>query len=171
MEIYFPHPGSVFKSGWLDIPSEWDQPHLSAEFQAIRSVRDICNKALDLARSDKAIGGSLEAELLIHTNSPSLFSLLSRHENAPSGSSEFPLRDILIVSGLSLSSNPIEEASQTYEYSEDVNFEGEECKVHVAACAFADSAKYKCPRCWKFTSDSANSPCTRCNDSLKLLDQ
>ena len=164
--MYINATGSVFKSGWLVTPPEWDQPHLAAEFQAIRSVRDVCNKALDLARSDKAIGGSLEAELIIHTSSSNLFSLLSRHESVPIGSTEFPLKDIMIVSGLTLSSNQIEGA---YKYSENVVYEGEECKVQVVAHAFADSTKHKCPRCWKFTSDNANSPCARCLDCLTVL--
>lgn len=160
------YPGSVFKSEWLVIPPEWDQPLLSAEFQAIRSVRDVCNKALDLARSDKAIGGSLEAELVIHTSSANLLSLLSQHEFVVRGSCDFPLKDIMIVSGLTLSSNQIE---GRYMYSDDVIYDGEECKVQVVARAFADSEKLKCPRCWKFASDNVNSPCTRCLDSLKAL--
>ena len=80
----------MFKCDWPECPSEWEQPELAAEFETLRSVRAVCNKALDIARSEKAIRSSLEASVTITTDSPHLLSLLTKHEEDAHGK-EFPL--------------------------------------------------------------------------------
>ncbi len=164
-----PPPGSVFKCVWPQPPTEWNQTRLAAEFEVIRSVRAICNKALDIARSEKAIRSSLEASVRLTTDSPSLFSLLSEHEEVSSNNSvEFTLRDLLIVSGMTLSTNQVTDATQGYSLVETVYFNGEECKVQATAVC-TDATNFKCPRCWKYNSGTDNCLCERCVSVVRDL--
>ena len=163
----------MFKCDWPECPSEWEQPELAAEFETLRSVRAVCNKALDIARSEKAIRSSLEASVTITTDSPHLFSLLTKHEEDAHGN-EFPLQDILIVSGLTLNSGSVSDTiistneNRSHSYVEFVRCGEEECKVQVMAES-ADLASHKCPRCWKYTSSVEDSLCERCTSALKCL--
>ena len=138
---------------------EWFQPDLAVEFEMIRSVRDICNKALDRARSDKAIKSSLEADATIVSSSSQLTSLLGQHNspNTLSDSIEFSLSDILLVSATSLSER---EPSGCYVVRDRVEC-GEEM-VEVGVCVWP-SEKSKCPRCWKHTSSGEGVLCDRCS--------
>ena len=154
--------GSVFKSGWLDCPAEWSQPQLVAEFEAIRAVKAITNKALDLARSKKLIRSSRDAEVAIVTDSKLLEQLLDYHIQAPSareGSVECSLRNILFVSRISLSAM---EGHQGSKESGEVTYEGETSTVEVMVCPASWSGHCKCPRCWKYTSTEEGSVCDRC---------
>ncbi|KAL5484444.1 hypothetical protein EMCRGX_G020949 [Ephydatia muelleri] len=90
--------GSVFKAGWEDCPVEWHQPSIAAEFGVIRSVRDITNKALDQARSDKVLRSSLEAQASLRTDSSDVSSVLTKHLCPNEASNEFALSDLLLVS-------------------------------------------------------------------------
>lgn len=154
--------GSAFKSEWLDGPAEWSQPQLATEFEAIRTVRDISNKALDLARSKKLIRSSRDAEVAIVTDSRQLEQLLDDHIQAPSTrerSVECSLKNILFVSRVSLSAM---EGSQVSKESGQVTYEGETTSVEVMAQPAAWSGYCKCPRCWKYTSTVEGTACDRC---------
>ena len=163
----------MFKCDWPECSSEWEQPELAAEFETLRSVRAVCNKALDIARSEKAVRSSLEASVTITTDSPQLLSLLTKHEE-DAHRNEFPLQDILIVSGLTLKSGSILDTNvstnqnRLHSYVELVRYGEEECKVQVVA-ENAELAKHKCPRCWKYTSSAEDSLCERCTSVLKCL--
>ena len=151
---------SVFKTGWVDYASEWSQPELAAEFEIIRSVRDVCNKALHRARTDKAIRSSSQAEIAIRTSSSQLSSLLSQHISPTNAdSAEFTLRDILVVSECSLTDK---EFPSSYVAAEEVVCGGEMAQVSVSASA---SKKSKCPKCWKYrvASSAEGVLCDRCS--------
>ena len=53
--------GSVFKRGWEECPDEWWAPDTAEAFAVVRQMRDVAMRALDEARSGKAIRSFLEA--------------------------------------------------------------------------------------------------------------
>ena len=86
---------SVFQAGWLHLPEEWNQPHLSEEWDLLRGVRDEVNKSLEAARSDKLIGASAEAKVVLKVGDANLYELLSDRADY--------LRYLFIVSQVELS--------------------------------------------------------------------
>jgi len=57
---------SVFESGWISLDKQWKRPDLLPLWTQLRTMRDEVNKVLEKARSDKAIGSSLEAKVLLY---------------------------------------------------------------------------------------------------------
>src|SRR5205085_12643548 len=66
---------------------------LRIEWNAMMSVREEANKALEAARQAKQIGANLEAKVKISAAEP-LYSILAKHE--------MQLRYLLIISGIAL---------------------------------------------------------------------
>ncbi len=149
----------MFKCDWPQPPGQWEAPDLATEFQLLRSVRATCNKALDMARSDKVVRSSLEANVHLATDSDALYSLLAKYEKL--SENQFNLSDIFIVSGLTVSTNRISDAPQGHSYVDTVSVDGTEVKVQATAVC-TDSTVFKCPRCWKYISSSENCLCARC---------
>ncbi|WP_373534530.1 isoleucine--tRNA ligase [Microcoleus sp.] len=66
---YLPYPTpykSVFEAGWVQLDASWHNPELAARWQYLRQVRGEVNKVLEKARTEKAIGSSLEAKVLLY---------------------------------------------------------------------------------------------------------
>ena len=58
------HPGedsSVHLQDFPDTPAAWRDPALALRWEAIRDVRRVVTGALEVSRTAKAIGASLEA--------------------------------------------------------------------------------------------------------------
>ncbi len=72
---YLPYPNpykSVFESGWVKLDPQWSQPDLAVTWDKIRDLRTDVNKVMEQARTDKAIGSSLEAKVLLQVEDPIL---------------------------------------------------------------------------------------------------
>jgi isoleucyl-tRNA synthetase len=63
---------SVFESGWVKLDPQWLQPDLALTWDKIRDLRTDINKVMEQARTDKAIGSSLEAKVLLQVADPAL---------------------------------------------------------------------------------------------------
>ncbi|MEG5058284.1 isoleucine--tRNA ligase [Microcoleus sp. A2-C5] len=66
---YLPYPTpykSVFEAGWVQLDAKWHNPELATRWQYLRQVRGEVNKVLEQARTEKAIGSSLEAKVLLY---------------------------------------------------------------------------------------------------------
>ena len=131
-----------------DIPAGFDAKGLIADWSALLSVRDEALKALEVARTNKEIGGSLEAQLIVAAPE-SLYPLLERHRDQ--------LRYLFIVSDVVL------------EKSATVNGDAAlQIKVNKAPGA-------KCERCWNYSSQvgqDQNYPtvCERCWPVLEEIE-
>jgi len=66
-----PHE-SVFEAGWVQPNERWRDPELAAKWKQLRDIRTEVNKVLEQARSEKAIGSSLDAKLLLYVADPAL---------------------------------------------------------------------------------------------------
>ena len=86
---YLPYPTpykSVFESGWVKLDPQWSQPDLAVTWDKIRDLRTDVNKVMEQARTDKAIGSSLEAKVLLQVEDPILrakLAELSFYTSAP----------------------------------------------------------------------------------------
>lgn len=69
---------SVFQSGWVKMEAEWENPELAASWAKYREIRGEVNKVLEKARSEKAIGSSLDAKVLLYVPDADLRSHLDR---------------------------------------------------------------------------------------------
>jgi isoleucyl-tRNA synthetase len=63
---------SVFESGWVKLDPAWLQPDLAPTWEQIRELRDGVNKVLEQARTDKAIGSSLESKVFLQVQDAQL---------------------------------------------------------------------------------------------------
>jgi len=106
------------------LPAGFDAQGLVREWSALLSVRNEALKALEGARAEKHIGGSLEAQLHLTATEP-LYSLLDRHRDQ--------LRYLFIVSDVVL--------DQARAANGDTGFE---IKVNKAPGE-------KCERCWNYS--------------------
>ncbi len=129
------------------LPADFDAAALVAEWSSLLLVRDEALKVLEVARTDKQIGGSLEAQLHVAAPEP-LHGLLERHRAE--------LRYLFIVSEVVL-----EKAAANGDAPVQI-------KVLKAAGA-------KCERCWNYSThvgEDANYPtvCERCSPVLAELE-
>ncbi len=63
---------SVFEAGWVKLDPQWLQPDLATNWDKIRTLRMDINKVMEQARTDKAIGSSLEAKIFLKVEDPIL---------------------------------------------------------------------------------------------------
>ncbi|MFP4122497.1 isoleucine--tRNA ligase [Coleofasciculus sp.] len=66
---YLPYPTpykSVFESGWVQLDETWKKPELVEKWTRLRNIRTEVNKVLEQARTEKMIGSSLEAKVLLY---------------------------------------------------------------------------------------------------------
>src|SRR5215472_6279696 len=69
--------GSVHLEPFPAIPAAWRDEALAEKWRKVRQVRRVVTGALELARADKKIGSSLEADPLIHVADPVLMAALN----------------------------------------------------------------------------------------------
>ncbi len=131
-----------------NLPVEFDVAGLVAEWNSLLGVRDEALKVLEVARADKQIGGSLEAQLQLSAPEP-LYTLLDRHRDQ--------LRYLFIVSDVVL------------EKSEASNG-GAGLRITVGKAPGS-----KCERCWNYSvhvGDDKSYPtvCERCSAILAEIE-
>ena len=155
---------SVFQSGWVQTPDTWVRPDLVEKWQRLRTIRDEANTVLEQSRSDKAIGSSLEAKLLLSTDNAGLMTTLKEMNPADSVTSNSnkvdELRYLFLVSQVELSDS-LKQASA-------VKYQAEVAGLTIGV-AKAEGAK--CDRCWNYSThvgESSEHPtiCDRCVAAL-----
>ena len=160
----------MFHSTLQESPGEWTDPQLAKQFELLRSIISISNRALEKSRVAKQIRSSLEARVTIHTNSEEIMSTLCSLAELQSteNSIEFSLADFLIVSEVSMAT------MQDAVFGGGENEEGvvrwcgeqEEKDFAVQVMATPISGRGKCPRCWKWVcpeeKEGTEELCERC---------
>ncbi|KAJ2373016.1 isoleucine-tRNA ligase [Coemansia sp. RSA 2603] len=151
---------SVFLEQWDQTSSSWNNPDLAEEWTALRKIRGLANKAIEAARQEKVIGSSLEAELDIYLPLDSrLGVLLKSHEDE--------LKLLCITSRAEVHLGvPHGSPPDGYSQTEAVSAFGVDTSVSVVC---RRSPLHKCPRCWNFHSDKADTLCRRCDITVAGL--
>ena len=116
-----------------------------AEWDALLTVREAVNGALEKARAEKRIGKSLEAQVVLESEAPLPFSF-----------PEDELADLFIVSQVRLGQAE----------------GGTEAGLPGLRVAVAEAGGEKCPRCWKHSlSPDAEGLCPRCARVVRTLNR
>ena len=139
---------SVHLEDFPATPTDWLNPDLAAKWEGIRRARRAVTAALEVQRTAKVIGASLEAAPVVHVEDGALEAALRSVEFA----------DICITSDLILTTDPApDEAFRLPE-------------VPGVAVVFERAMGAKCERCWKILPDVGSHAhactCKRCNDVL-----
>ncbi len=144
-------PGEESSVHLLDMPqtpAEWlDQP-LVQKWETIRRVRRVVTAALEVQRTAKVIGASLEASPVVHVEDAAVLKTLKSVDFA----------DLCITSGIEVTFDPAPEESFRL------------AEVPGVGVVFEKADGEKCQRCWKILPDvgshSHEGTCQRCNDAL-----
>ncbi len=149
---FMPHRAGENKDSIMfsEMPSvcpEYENAALEEKWDKLIAVRNDVNKALELARNEKLIGKSLDAEVTVYAKGELLTFLKSV---------ESELSEIFITSAAEVSDNAPENA-----------FAGEQVSVVVKASPYE-----KCGRCWKHsktvgTIDGFDGICAECVENVK----
>ena len=145
------YPGddsSLHLQDFPETPKGWLNPALSAKWDAIRTARRVVTGALEVQRTAKVIGASLEAAPVVHVADTAILAALRSVDFA----------DLCITSGLSLTADP--EPAGAFRLPE----------VPGVGVVFEKALGHKCERCWKVLPDVGMhkhpGTCKRCNDAL-----
>ena len=157
-----PYP-SVFESGWVVVKPEWNKPELISKWTKIRQIRTEVNKVMENARTQKVIGSSLDAKVLLYLADADFKQELEAFNlgDSLSGNLVDELRYFFLASQVELVDS---KAS-----IETANYKGESELVSVGIVK-ADGQK--CDRCWNYSThvgEFKEDPtiCERCNSALK----
>ena len=156
-----PHQ-SVFQAGWITLEEQWSQPKLAEKWEKLRAIRTEVNKVLEQARTDKAIGSSLEAKVLLNVPDADLRTALQAFNPADSlsGNHVDELRYFFLTSQVELleSAKPLD----------GIKYAAQSDAVGVGV---VDADGQKCDRCWNYSThvgESKDHPllCERCIPAL-----
>ncbi|MDR0808011.1 MAG: isoleucine--tRNA ligase [Gemmobacter sp.] len=145
----FPETGSsVHLRDMPDTPPTWLNEALAAKWARVRQARRVVTAALEVQRTAKVIGASLEAAPVVHVEDAEMLRALKSVDFA----------QVCITSSISLTADPApEEAFRLPEIS-------------GIAVVFETAEGQKCARCWQILPDvgSHQHPrtCARCNSAL-----
>ncbi|KAI0232253.1 isoleucine-tRNA ligase [Massospora cicadina] len=160
-------PDSVFKLGWPQPAKGWEALTDFREWEVVHQLRATLHALISAARDQRspAAWRRLPGFTSPLRRSPLPQILLKLEANRE-------LTSALLVSGLTLSSEPID-ASSPHHRSVDLVYTSPGGTTHKqpATVSIAKSMHYKCPRCWMWVAATDEALCARCRDlvnSLKL---
>jgi isoleucyl-tRNA synthetase len=136
---------SIHLNQFGSIPEEWFNLELNNKWMEIKNVRKAITEALEIERSAKTIGSSLEAEIFIYSEKRDIVEMLKQVDVA----------EIAIVSKATVIAA---RAPSNAVFSEELEDVGIVVRISSAT---------KCQRCWKFLAD-VSSVKTRNYDRVDL---
>ena len=139
---------SVHLTDIPETPAQWRDNALAAKWSGIRAARRAVTAALEIQRTDKVIGASLEAAPVVHVDDAELAETLRA----------VPFDDICITSQISVTGDPA--PAEAFRLPE----------VAGIGVVFEKAAGDKCARCWKVLPDvgthAHEGVCGRCDAAL-----
>lgn len=148
LERYTDENASVHLVDMPDTPADWLDEPLAAKWANVRSVRRVVTAALEVQRTDKVIGASLEAAPVVHVRDADVLEALK----------SVAFDDICITSDIVLTGDP--SPAEAFRLPE----------IEGVGVVFEKADGEKCQRCWKILPDVGRhahpGTCGRCNDAL-----
>jgi isoleucyl-tRNA synthetase len=139
---------SVHLEDMPETPASWRDDALAAKWDKVRGVRRVVTGALEVQRTAKVIGASLEAAPVVHVADTAILAALKSVDFA----------DLCITSAISLTADP--EPPEAFRLPE----------MPDVGVVFERAEGQKCQRCWKVLPDVGShkhpGTCKRCNDAL-----
>jgi len=131
-----------------ETPAGWRDDALAAKWAQVRSVRRVVTAALEVQRTAKVIGASLEAAPVVHVEDAGMRAAVQGAEFA----------DLCITSGIQITGDP--EPAEAFRLPD----------VPGVGVVFELAEGEKCLRCWKILPDVGQHrhphTCARCNAAL-----
>ncbi|NPD15472.1 isoleucine--tRNA ligase [Xinfangfangia sp. D13-10-4-6] len=145
------HPGdeaSVHLQDFPETPEAWKNDALAAKWEQIRAARRVVTGALEVERTAKVIGASLEAKPSVYVSDSAMLAALN----------SVAFADICITSGISLSDAAAPEGAFAL------------ADTPAIRVVFHPAEGAKCQRCWQILPDVGShahpETCARCNSTL-----
>ncbi|MBI1171759.1 isoleucine--tRNA ligase [bacterium] len=139
---------SVHLQDMPETPATWLNPALAAKWEGIRAARRVVTGALEVQRTAKVIGASLEAAPVVHVADTAILAALKSVDFA----------DLCITSAIQVTADP--EPQEAFRLPE----------VPGIGVVFEKAEGQKCQRCWKVLPDVGThkhpGTCQRCNAAL-----
>ncbi|TJZ86733.1 isoleucine--tRNA ligase [Paracoccus hibiscisoli] len=139
---------SVHLHDFAATPADWLNEPLAAKWEHVRRARRVVTAALEVKRSDKTIGASLEAAPVVHVEDADMLAALK----------SVAFADVCITSDLSLSADPA--PTEAFRMAETPGI----------GVVFETADGEKCQRCWKILPDVGTHAhpgvCARCDTVL-----
>ncbi|KAK7289940.1 hypothetical protein RIF29_03995 [Crotalaria pallida] len=159
----------VFESRWPTLNERWlALPSEEIEFwEKILELRTEVNKVLEVARTGKLVGASLDAKVHIHTSDASLASQLS--ELCAAKIDADTLNRLFITSQVEILSSLEDDHVANVPYSGECLIQGKS-KVWIGISRAGGS---KCERCWNYSHQVGSfsdhpTLCSRCHDVVAV---
>jgi isoleucyl-tRNA synthetase len=139
-------------SQFPEIPAGWRNDLLAGKWDRVRELRRVITGALEVARAEKLIGASLQADPVVFVHDPADRALLA----------SIDLAEIAITSDMEMSADPIPPEAFTLP-----DVAGVGVIVQLATGG-------KCGRCWRVLEEVGGHPdhpelCDRCHDAVGHL--
>jgi isoleucyl-tRNA synthetase len=148
LERYPGEDSSVHLTDIPETPTAWRDDALAAKWAAIRRARRVVTAALEVQRTEKTIGASLEAAPVVHVEDADALAALR----------SVAFEDVCITSDLTLTGDP--SPSEAFRLPD----------VAGVGVVFERASGEKCQRCWKILPDvgAHDHPgvCGRCEAAL-----
>jgi isoleucyl-tRNA synthetase len=139
---------SVHLQDFPATPADWLNPALAAKWEGIRAARRVVTGALEVQRTAKVIGASLEAAPVVHVADTAILAALKSVDFA----------NLCITSGIQLTGDA--EPPEAFRLPE----------VPGIGVVFEPAPGEKCQRCWQILPDVGThqhaGTCKRCNEAL-----
>ena len=147
LERYPGEDSSIHLTDMPSTPKTWINEELAAKWAIIRQARRAVTAALEVQRTNKVIGSSLEASPVAYLEDQQTFDILS----------SIPFADICITSSIELSLDKSPKSAFSSEEAKGIKID------------FLVASGEKCQRCWKILPEVnvANPICGRCDEALK----
>lgn len=139
---------SVHLQDMPETPADWLDEPLARKWDMVRRVRRVVTAALEVQRTSKVIGASLEAAPVVHVEEADVLAALR----------DVPFADVCITSDIQLTGDPApQEAFRLPE-------------IPGVGVVFERAEGEKCARCWKYLPDVGShrhpATCARCDAVL-----
>ncbi|XP_013362486.1 PREDICTED: isoleucine--tRNA ligase, mitochondrial [Chinchilla lanigera] len=155
---YGAEPRSVFRTGWISTSSIWKKPGLEEAVESACAMRDSFLGSIPGKNA-------AEYEVTIVIEPGLLFEIIEMLQ-AEETSSSSQLSELMMASQCTLlAQEPRQRPPDVTELGGTflINLEGGDIREESAYKVLVMPAtKEKCPRCWKYTAESADTLCPRC---------
>ena len=139
---------SVHLQDFPETPAAWRDEALAAKWAKVRTARRVVTAALEIQRTDKVIGASLEAAPVVHVEDAAMLEALK----------SVAFEDLCITSAITLTGDP--SPAEAFRMAE----------VPGVGVVFEEAEGEKCQRCWKILPDVGThahaGTCARCDEAL-----
>ncbi|WP_298919753.1 isoleucine--tRNA ligase [uncultured Roseobacter sp.] len=145
----FPEAGSsIHLQDFPQTPSDWLDADLATKWSGVRAARRVVTAALEIERTNKVIGASLEAGPVVYVADADLRAALE----------SLPFQDICITSQITVSGDAAPDGAFVLP------------EITGVAVSFGKAEGEKCARCWKVLPDVGQhghaGVCGRCDSAI-----